>query len=104
MKNPQDIDIPFSELLILINLILAKDQASNPLWPERPDFLKHTTSKYISLIKYYYYKDKKAGNYLRNMGYDINSSIYSNYDTSDKRDEKRNFFSNYKEFENSGVL
>ena len=54
LTNPYDIDISFNELFVLINLILSKDQASIPLWPSRPDFLKHTTSKYISLIKYYY--------------------------------------------------
>lgn len=45
--NPQDVEILFNELLALINLVLLKDQASTPLWPSRPDFFKHTTSKYI---------------------------------------------------------
>ena len=104
LTNPKDIDISFNELLVLINLILAKDQASNPLWPSRPDFLKHTISKYISLIKHYYYGDKNASQYLLNMGYNIEEDIYTNYNSSKKRDEKRGFFSKFDIFEKSGVL
>lgn len=104
LKNPQDIDITFNELLVLINLILSKDKASVPLWPSRPDFFKHTLSKYISLIKYYYYGDEKAEKYLYDMGFNVKVDIYSNYNTSDKRDEKRGFFSDFDSFEKSGVL
>lgn len=104
LTNPQDIDISFNELLVLINLILSKDRASNPLWPGKPDFLKHTISKYISLIKYYYYGDIEAKNYLSDMGYNVDEDVYANYNTSDKRDEKRGFFSDFKVFEKSGIL
>lgn len=85
-------------------LVLSKDQASTPLWPSRPNFFKHTTSKYITLIKYYYYGDMKARKYLLNMGYNVDEDIYSNYNTLDKRDEKRGFFSDFEVFEKSGVL
>lgn len=104
LTNPYDIDISFDELFVLINLILSKDQASTHLWPSKPDFLKHTTSKYISLIKYYYYGDEKARSYLLDMGYDVEKSIYSNYDTLDKRNEKRKFFCDFNEFEKNGLL
>ena len=104
LMNPQDVDISFNELLVLINLVLSKDQASTPLWPSRPNFFKHTTSKYITLIKYYYYGDMKARKYLLNMGYNVDEDIYSNYNTLDKRDEKRGFFSDFEVFEKSGVL
>lgn len=104
LMNPQDVDISFNELFVLINLVLSKDQASTPLWPSRPNFFKHTTSKYITLIKYYYYGDMKARKYLLNMGYNVDEDIYSNYNTLDKRDEKRGFFSDFEVFEKSGVL
>lgn len=104
LRNPQDIDITFNDLLVLINLILSKDQASNDLWPKKTDFFKHTLSKYISLIKYYYYHDEKAKIYLTDMGYDVEESIYSNYDTTQKRDEKRGFFSNFEKFEKAEIL
>lgn len=104
LMNPQDVDISFNELLVLVNLILSKDLASNPLWPGRPDFFKHTTSKYITLIKYYYFRDTRARKYLLNMGYNVDEDIYFNYSTLDKRDEKRVFFSNFEVFEKSGVL
>lgn len=102
--NPQDIDISFDDLLVLMNLILAKDQASSPLWPNRPDFFKHTVSKYISLLKYYYYGDQKAKKYLMAIGYSVDEDIYSNYNTSDKRDEKRGLFTDFELFEKSGLL
>lgn len=38
------------------------------------------------------------------MGYDVEKSIYSNYDTLDKRDEKRKFFCDFNEFEKNGLL
>lgn len=41
---------------------------------------------------------------MLNMGYDVEKNIYLNYDTLDKRDEKRNFFCNFNEFEKSGLL
>ena len=102
--NPQDVDISFNELFVLVNLILAKDLSSNPLWDGKADFFKHTVSKYISLISYYYYGDNKAEEYLTSMDYDVNVDIYSNYDTSSKRNKKRSFFSDYESFEQSGIL
>ena len=104
LYNPQDIDISFDELLILINLILAKDRASNFLWKGRPDFFKHTLSKYISLIMYYYYGDEIAKKYLSDIGYEVKKDIYFNYNTTEKRDEKRRIFTNFQMFENSGIL
>lgn len=157
LTNPQDIDIPFKELLILINLILAKDRAAEELQepqkakelptlqevdglsmlqevdglpmlqevdglptlqevdglPEfqevslqsqKPDFSKETTAKYISLLRFYYYGDEKAAEYLKNIGYDVESDIYSNYDTKEKRDEKNSLFTDFNLFEKSGLL
>ena len=104
LKNPQDIDISFNELLVLINLILSKDKASIPLWPSRPDFLKHTLSKYITLIKYYYYGNEEAKKYLVDMGFNVREDIYFNYNTTKKRDEKRGFFYDFGAFEKSGVV
>lgn len=104
LTNPQDIDISFDELLVLINLILSKDITSAPLWKSKPDFLKHTITKYISLLKFYYYGDHRSKEYLEEMGFDIKSDIYSNYNTRAKRDEKNNFFSDFDKFEKSGVL
>ncbi|MEI3213713.1 MAG: hypothetical protein V8S90_05625 [Lachnospiraceae bacterium] len=46
----------------------------------------------------------KARKYLLNMGYNVDEDIYSNYNTLDKRDEKRGFFSDFEVFEKSGVL
>ena len=67
LTNPQDIDITFDELLVLINLILSKDITSTPLWESKPDFLKHTITKYSSLLKFYYYGDDRAKKYLDDM-------------------------------------
>lgn len=102
--NPQDIDIPFVDLLILINLILAKDMVSVPLWPEKPNFLKHTASKYILLLQCYYYKNEKAKSFLESIGFDVESDIYSNYDTQEKRDAKLKIFCDFDSFEKSGLI
>ncbi len=104
LTNSQDIDITFDELLVLINLILSKDITSAPLWNSKPDFLKHTITKYMSLLKFYYYGDHRAKEYLEEMGFDTKVNIYSNYNTRAKRDEKNNFFSDFNKFEKSGVL
>ena len=39
LSNPKDIDITFEDLLILVNLILAKDMMSVSLWLDKPNFL-----------------------------------------------------------------
>lgn len=104
LTNPQDIDISFNELLVLINLILSKDKAAAPLWTQKPDFLKHTICKYISLLKFYYYGDNNAREYLEVMGFNTQTDIYTNYDTKTKRDEKTHFFCDFDLFEKAGIL
>lgn len=104
LTNPQDIDISFNELLVLINLVLSKDKAATPLWTQKPDFLKHTICKYISLLKFYYYGDNNAREYLEVMGFNTQTDIYTNYDTKAKRDEKSHFFCDFDLFEKAGIL
>lgn len=104
LTNPQDINISFVDLLILINLILAKDMASVPLWPDKPNFLKHTISKYILLLQYYYYKDENAKLFLESIGFDVESDIYSNYDTQEKRNAKLKIFCDFDSFEKARIL
>lgn len=104
VTNPQDIALSFGDLLTLINLVLAKDAASALLWEEKPDFLKHTASKYITLLRFYYYKDENARKFLEDLGYNVGGSIYSNYNTKAKRDKKKNIFADFDAFEMSGIL
>lgn len=104
LTNPQDIDISFNELLVLINLVLSKDKAATSLWTQKPDFLKHTISKYISLLEFYYYGKESAREYLDFMGFDTKADIYANYDTKAKRDEKTHFFCDFDLFEKAGIL
>lgn len=104
LSNPKDIDITFEDLLILINLILAKDMMSVSLWLDKPNYLKQTTSKYISLLKYYYYMDERAKVYLENVGFDVEGDIYSNYDTQEKRDAKIKIFCDFDSFEKAGII
>ena len=104
LSNPKDIDITFEDLLILINLILAKDMMSVSLWLDKPNFLKQTTSKYILLLKYYYYMDERAKAYLENVGFDVEGDIYSNYDTQEKRDAKIKIFCDFDSFEKAGII
>jgi len=104
LVNYQDIDISFEELFILVNLIISKDYAADPLWEGKPSFLKQTLVKYITLIKYYYDSDMAAQKYLADMGYDVDSGIHENYANPKMRDEKNHFFCNFNVFEESGIL
>ena len=104
LTNLQDITLSFGDLLALINLVFAKDAASNMLWKDKPDFLKHTVCKYITLLRFYYYRDEKARKFLKDIEYDINTSIYNNYNTPIKRDKNKNIFANFDAFEMSGIL
>lgn len=104
LSNPKDIDITFEDLLILVNLILAKDMMSVSLWSDKPNFLKQTTSKYISLLKYYYYMDENAKVFLQSIGFDVEDDIYSNYDTQEKRNAKIKIFCDFDSFEKSGII
>lgn len=106
LVNEQDIDIPFDEILILLNLIISKDYAAERLqqWENKPSFLKQTLAKYISLIKFYYDSDENARKYLTDMGYDTSRRIHENYADAQSRNEKNNFFCNFKVFEESGMI
>ena len=104
LENPQDIEISFEDLFILINIILAKDAASIPLWNNKVEFMKHTIVKYILLLKYYYLKDEKVKNYLNKVGYDIHKCIYENYDTKEKRTRNNKIFYDFATIEKSEIL
>ena len=99
LTNYKDIDIDFTDLLILINLVIAKDIDSSPLWPTHAPFFKKTICKYVSILEYAYFDNSSACVFLENVGYDINKSIIENYDTAKKRDEKYNMFTEYPLFE-----
>lgn len=101
-SNPQDIEIEFDDLFVLINLILAKDIASTPLW--NIQFVKRTIGKYLILLKWYYYKDKAAGEYLHRKGYFEKNTIYENFNTNEKREANNLIFNDIKEFEKLSVL
>lgn len=103
-NNPQDIDVPFEDLLTLINMVLAKDAASMSLWDNNPEFLKHTIVKYILLLKYYYFKDEKVKIYLDSVGYNTECSIYINYNTSEKLKKNNKIFYDFDTIENKEIL
>lgn len=107
--NRMDVDMSFEMLLVLINLVLSKDVASNEVWKKKKDFvkkdfMKYTLMKYILLLKYYYFHDEIAYNYLVSLGYNIKQDIYCNYDTWQKREEKYNYFSDFDKFEKCGII
>lgn len=106
LSNPKDIDITFEDLLILINLILAKYILMLFVLKSLVCLTKatQTTSKYISLLKYYYYMDERAKVYLENVGFDVEGDIYSNYDTQEKRDAKIKIFCDFDSFEKAGII
>ena len=99
LTNHYDIEISFQDLVVLINLILSKDVASEELWHGEMNFAKHTIAKYVSLLRFYYFKDAKAEAYLKDMGWEMDHSIYRNYDTQKKRTEKASWFKDFVKFE-----
>lgn len=104
LKNPQDIDITFNDIYVLINLIISKDIASIPLWEGKPNFSKRTIVKYISILEYYYFKKDNSKIYLKNEGFDTSISIYENYETKELRKSKVKQFTDFKKFEKAGIL
>lgn len=104
LKNNQDVDISFEDLLFLVNIILAKDKASIKLWKGEPDFQRQTIVKYVVLLKYYYYGDDNSKNYLQQKGYDINSKIHQNYDTGKKRTKINKIFYDFDLFESLNLM
>ncbi len=106
LENEKDIDVPFDDILILLNLIVSKDYAASrlPQWRKKPSFLKQTLAKYISLLKFYYDSDMTAQKYLMDMGYNINKGVLENYADAQLRDEKNNFFCNFNVFEELGMI
>ncbi|WP_313185097.1 hypothetical protein [Lacrimispora sp.] len=104
LLNPQDIDMDFENVFLLVNMILAKDAAAVPLWGNKYEFMKHTIVKYISLLKYYYFHDILAKDYLNGIGYDIDCSIYENYNTEERRSANNKCFYDFDIFEKSGIL
>lgn len=104
LMNLQDIDMPFIDLWTLINLILTKDMYSNPLWPGKADFLKHTLVKYISLLQYYYFDNNIAKEYLNKVGYNTEGTLLDNFNSSSKTNENNKCFNEFEMFENSGLL
>lgn len=99
--NEQDVSCEFATLIALINIILAKDVLGTnmPMWSKAPSFIKHTCCKYITLLKFYYFGDKNAKEYLIKQGYNTDENILENYSTPQKREEKSGYFKNYSEFE-----
>lgn len=104
LKNRKDIDISFEDLQFLINIILAKDKASIVLWKDKPDFQRQTIVKYIVLLKFYYYNDVNAKEYLQQNGYDIDSDIHHNYNTKEKREKKNKTFCDFILFEKLNII
>lgn len=103
LLNRQDIDITFNDLLVLINLILAKDyyafNSNRYSEHKNNNFLKTTCVKYISLLQYYYFEDEKAKLYLENNGYKTNEDIDYNYRRFRQKIKRNKIFQNFKEFE-----
>lgn len=82
IKNEKDVDLEFQDLLILINLVIAKDFASNTAArnsKSSTDFVKKTLSKYILAIEYYVNRNSEAERILTEIGIDCELSFEENF-------------------------
>lgn len=107
LLNKQDIDIEFNDLLVLINIILAKDHyvfnSKRYSKYHSINFIKTTCVKYITLLKYYYFDDVKAKLYLENNRYCLDKDIDYNYKRFRNKIERNRIFQNFEEFEKYNV-
>lgn len=107
LLNKQDIDIEFNDLLVLINIILAKDHyvfnSKRYSKYHSINFIKTTCVKYITLLKYYYFDDVKAKLYLENNRYCLDKDIDCNYKRFRNKIERNRIFQNFEEFEKYNV-
>ena len=107
LLNKQDIDIEFNDLLVLINIILAKDHyvfnSKRYSKYHSINFIKTTCVKYITLLKYYYFDDVKAKLYLENNRYCLDKDIDYNYKQFRNKIERNRIFQNFEEFEKYNV-
>lgn len=103
LETKADFPITFGDLVILINLILAKEKAAMDL-AISPSFnrLQRQLAKYISLSKFYRDGDAVVKKYLEEINYDVTKdNIYAVYFNDWKQREIDRKFNNILLFEKS---
>jgi hypothetical protein len=91
-----DVEIEYNSFLFIINMILAKDTVAsmNMKEEEQVDLCKRTLTKYILLIKYYKYDDKKIEESLLAAGFPRGKNLKVIYQNPKKSKELNKVFDN----------
>jgi len=76
-----------------------KLRRSNNEIKKNKDLLKTTIYKYISLLKYYYFKDENIASYLKNIEYPIDEELDNVFCSYEKTKKINRLFEAYKVFE-----
>lgn len=101
IETKADIHISFEDLIYVLNLILAKEQAAMNL-AKKTNFnrLKRQLAKYIVLSKFYKCNDENCKTYLQQIGYDVIApDIHTVYNDDRKQRHIDNKFNDEEIFE-----
>ena len=106
LQNKKDIPMEYEDLMILIILVLAKDQAKDQAEEETTEIksYKRTLAKYISLLEWYRFNNDYAKQYLDNIQFPWDETIDINFDTAEKAKSLHKLFPKEEIFESSGLL
>jgi hypothetical protein len=101
-----DNEVSINSFIFIINIILTKDllgtlklRRSNNEIKKARDLLKATLYKYISLIKYYRFKDENFANYLKDIEYPIDEGLDDVFCSYEKTKKINRLFESYNIFE-----
>jgi|GEM_PF-1320893 len=101
-----DNEVSINSIIFIVNIILTKDllgtlklRRSNNEIKKNKDLLKTTIYKYISLLKYYYFKDENIASYLKNIEYPIDEELDNVFCSYEKTKKINRLFEAYKVFE-----
>lgn len=103
LENLKDIPIDLDNLIVLINLIIAKDNASAEAI-KGVEYVKRTLAKYILILEKYYYHNKKVDSYFETLGMEYTLDFANDFIASNAADDNIKKITDYNKFEKSGII
>lgn len=101
-----DTEISINSFIFIINIIITKDllgteklKRSSVKKKKDKDLMKSTLYKYISLLKYYHFKDKDVAGYLKGIDYPIDEELNNVFCSYEKTKKINRLFYAYNVFE-----
>ncbi|MBQ3559446.1 MAG: hypothetical protein IJA07_08050 [Agathobacter sp.] len=102
LQNKKDIPLEYDDLMVLIILVLAKDQAAAE--DKELKYHKRTLAKYISLLEWYKFNNENARKYLEDIEFPWEAAFETNFSTAKKAKDLHKLFPQEEIFERSGLL